>query len=450
MHRLLNSQQFTLLAFFIAVILTGSILLVQPGAWNGEESLSYLDALFTSTSAVCVTGLITVDTARYSLFGKLVIMALIQVGGLGIMSFATIFLVTPSLRLSLSHQQIIQKYYVDTVEHRDRHIIGSIILFTLAAEAAGALLLYSRFSSLEAAGKTFSDGVFLTALFHSVSAFCNAGFSLFSNSLENYPGDNLVLLTVMGLIVLGGIGFVVFNDLILRLRGRNRHLSLHSRMVIIMTLLLITGGAIVFYFLENPGTMRNYNEPQKWINAFFQSVTTRTAGFNTIPQGELSLPSKVFNLFLMFTGGAPGSIAGGVKVTTMLIVLTVIFRGTFKEGSLNFGKRQIPAETVRNAHLFILRAVMLVACGSFALSISEILIAGESWSFMDLLFEIFSAFGTVGLSTGVTSTLSSAGKIIIIFVMFAGRVGLISVTLTQSPENLRHNIEYVSEKVMIG
>jgi trk system potassium uptake protein len=155
-------------------------------------------------------------------------------------------------------------------------------------------------------------------------------------------------------------------------------------------------------------------------------------------------------LFLMFTGGAPGSIAGGVKVTTMLIVLTVIFRGTFKEGTLNIGKRQIPAETVSNAHLFILRAVTLVACGAFALTISELMIADSSWSYMDVLFEVFSAFGTVGLSTGVTPTLSSAGKMVIIFVMFAGRVGLISVTLTQSPENLRHNIEYVTERVMIG
>ena len=450
MHRILNSQQFTLLSFFIAVILIGSVLLVHPDAWNGEGRLPYIDALFTSTSAVCVTGLITVDTAQYSLFGKLVIMALIQVGGLGIMSFATIFLVTPSLRLSLSHQQIIQKYYVETVEHRDRNIVGSIILFTLAAEAAGALLLYYRFRFLQASGEVFNDGVFLTALFHSVSAFCNAGFSLFSNSLENFQADALVLVTVMSLIILGGLGFVVFNDLILRLRGKSRNLSLHSRMVIVMTLLLIAGGTMVFYLMESSGTMKEYNEPQKWTNAFFQSVTTRTAGFNTISQGELSLPSRIFTLFLMFTGGAPGSIAGGVKVTTMLIVLSVIFRGTFKEGTLNFGKRQIPAETVRNAHLFILRAVMLVACGSFALSISEIFFARQDWLFMDLLFEIFSGFGTVGLSTGVTSTLSVAGKIIVIIVMFAGRVGLISVTLTQSPENLRHNIEYVSEKVMIG
>ncbi|WP_319561680.1 potassium transporter TrkG [Marispirochaeta sp.] len=450
MHRLFSSQQFTLLAFFIVVILTGSILLVQPAAWNGSGQLSYLDAVFTSTSAVCVTGLITVDTAQYSFFGKLVIMALIQIGGLGIMSFATIFLITPSLRLSLSHQQIIQNYFVETVEHRDRHIISSIVLFTLIAEAVGAILLYTRFSAMQDSGTVFNDSVLLTSVFHSVSAFCNAGFSLFSNSLENYPEDKLVLVTVMSLIVLGGLGFVVFNDLIKRLRGKNRNLTLHSRMVLFMTVTLIFGGAVVYYFLEGHGTMAGLQEHQKWVNSFFQSVTTRTAGFNTIPQGDLSSPAKAFTLFLMFTGGAPGSIAGGVKVTTMLIVLTVIFRGTFKEGTLNIGKRQIPAETVSNAHLFILRAVTLVACGAFALTISELMIADSSWSYMDVLFEVFSAFGTVGLSTGVTPTLSSAGKMVIIFVMFAGRVGLISVTLTQSPENLRHNIEYVTERVMIG
>jgi trk system potassium uptake protein len=254
-HRLFSSQQFTLLAFFIVVILTGSILLVQPAAWNGSGQLSYLDAVFTSTSAVCVTGLITVDTAQYSFFGKLVIMALIQIGGLGIMSFATIFLITPSLRLSLSHQQIIQNYFVETVEHRDRHIISSIVLFTLIAEAVGAILLYTRFSAMQDSGTVFNDSVLLTSVFHSVSAFCNAGFSLFSNSLENYPEDKLVLVTVMSLIVLGGLGFVVFNDLIKRLRGKNRNLTLHSRMVLFMTVTLIFGGAVVYYFLEGHGTM---------------------------------------------------------------------------------------------------------------------------------------------------------------------------------------------------
>ena len=306
MHRILNSQQFTLLSFFIAVILIGSVLLVHPDAWNGEGRLPYIDALFTSTSAVCVTGLITVDTAQYSLFGKLVIMALIQVGGLGIMSFATIFLVTPSLRLSLSHQQIIQKYYVETVEHRDRNIVGSIILFTLAAEAAGALLLYYRFRFLQASGEVFNDGVFLTALFHSVSAFCNAGFSLFSNSLENFQADALVLVTVMSLIILGGLGFVVFNDLILRLRGKSRNLSLHSRMVIVMTLLLIAGGTMVFYLMESSGTMKEYNEPQKWTNAFFSIRNNQNRRIQHNLSGRVKLTFQDFYPFFDVYRRGPG------------------------------------------------------------------------------------------------------------------------------------------------
>jgi trk system potassium uptake protein TrkH len=451
MRRLLSSNQFTLLSFFVMVILAGSFLLSRPAAWSGAGRLAYLDALFTSTSAVCVTGLITVDTAAFSRFGKIVILLLIQIGGLGIMSFATLYLTAPGRRISLVRARIIQDYYVDSVEYRERSIIRNILLFTLATEAVGALVLFIRFSALERGGPALADGALFTAVFHSISAFCNAGFSLFSSNLEAYAKETTILLTIMLLIVAGGIGFVVIQDLLGRLRGRSRTLSLHSRIAIGMTLLLIGAGAAIYYALERRGALAVMELPYRVLNALFQSVTPRTAGFNVLPQARLGAASKAFTLFLMFTGGAPGSIAGGVKVTTMFLVLAVLLRGTSADGSLIIRRRQVEPQTVSRAQIFALRALFLLFVSMLLLCVTELSVPGAPWTFLDVVFESFSAFGTVGLSLGITPALSAAGKLIVIATMFAGRVGLITMAIAlprQKNESVR--IEYASEKVLVG
>ena len=450
MRRALTSGQLNIPIFFITVILAGSALLSLPASWAGGDGLSYLDALFTSTSAVCVTGLITVDTARYSLLGKLVIVLLIQAGGLGIMSLATLYLTNPRRRISFLQARFIRDYYVETVPHQDREIVRNILLFTLLFEAAGALVLFARFAPLARSGQGLADGPLFTAVFHSVSAFCNAGFSLFSNNLESFPGDPAVLLPIATLIVAGGLGFVVVQDLADRLRGRGRGLSLHSRVVLGMTLLLVCGGAALYYLFERGAALGGLGEPGRILNAFFQSITPRTAGFNALPQARLSAPSKALTLFLMFTGAGPGSIAGGVKVTTLFLVLLAVMKGTRSNGTLDVGRRQIAAEIVTRAQLFVLRAVSLLALSVFALCVSELTVPGTPWTFLDVLFESVSAFGTVGLSLGITPALTPAGKLIIILTMFAGRVGLITIAIAQPLPAEDRTFEYASEKILVG
>ncbi len=450
MRRALTSGQLNIPLFFITVILAGSALLSLPSAWGGDRRLPYLDALFTSTSAVCVTGLVTVDTARYTLLGKVAIALLIQVGGLGMMSLATLYLTNPRRRISMLQARFIRDFYVENVHHPDREIIRNILLFTLIFEAAGTLALFARFSSLEGSGWVLAEGAFFTALFHAVSAFCNAGFSLFSNNLESYPADTTILLAIGSLIVAGGIGFVVVQDVLDRLRGRERALSLHSRIVLGMTLLLIFGGAALYYLFERGNTLRGMGEPFRLLNSLFQSVTPRTAGFNVIPQAGLTPPSKALTLILMFTGAAPGSIAGGVKVTTLFLVLLAVLKGTAPSGALEVGRRQILSETTVRAQVFVLRALSLLVLSVFALCISELTLPGTSWTFMDVLFESVSAFGTVGLSLGLTPALTPIGKIVIILTMFAGRVGLITIAIAQPLPTESRRIEYASEKVLIG
>jgi trk system potassium uptake protein TrkH len=450
MRRALTSGQFTILLFFSGIILAGSLLLSVPDAWRGAHRLPYIDALFTAASAVCVTGLISVDTAQYSLFGKIVILTLIQIGGLGIMSLATLYLTNPGRRISFAHARLIRDFYVDDVEHESRKITRNILLFTLIAETAGVALLWARFASLERSGREFADGAAFTAVFHAVSAFCNAGFSLFSTNLEAYGTEVLVLGVIAALIVCGGLGFVVVQDLVTRLSGRSRSISLHSRIVVWMTAALIFGGAAAYYVLERRQALAGMSTPYALVNAVFQSITTRTAGFDVLPQSELSNPSLLLTLLLMFTGGAPGSTAGGVKVTTVFLVLLAVIRGTDSGGSLNVRNRRIDAETVARAPLFLLRALALLFAAILALCVSETVTAGADRPFLGVVFESFSAFGTVGLSMGLTSQLTAAGKLIVIVTMFAGRIGLITIAIGRPLPARQEPVEYPSEKVLIG
>lgn len=441
----LKSEKLFLFFYFIFVILIGTILLLLDISWHGQSKLDFIDALFTATSAVCVTGLITVKTADYSLIGQIIIMFLIQAGGLGIISFSTIYLALPARRISLKSRKVIREYYIDSVETEPLKIIKQIIIITIIIELLGTSILFLVFS------RTVPGNSIFASLFHSVSAFCNAGFSLFSNNLEDYINNPVVSLTVAMLIVLGGIGFVVLQDIGRKIKNFKRKLALHTKIVLLATALLIVLGACLFFIFEFNNTLKSLSLGNKIIASLFQSITPRTAGFNTINQQALSFPSKVFTLPLMFIGGASGSIAGGIRVTTFFIVLLVALWGSGRKSEFHIFKRKISKIAVSRAAMFTIKAFLLVFSSVFLLTISELFFFNTgNKNFLSVVFETFSAFGTVGLSLGITSSLSIMGKIVIIFTMFSGRVGLISMAMPEPGRQSKCNYDYPTGEVLIG
>ena len=440
MTRIFSAERLILFSYFIVLIAVGTLLLALPGAWNGPARLKLIDAFFTATSAVCVTGLITVDTALYSGFGKGVILFLIQTGGLGIISFTTLYLAMPGRRISFRSISIVRRYYLDTIEHKAEHIIRNIIAMTIFIELIGSVIIYLGF-------RMNGETSYFAALFHSVSAFCNAGFSLFSNNLENFIFNPLVSIGVMALVILGGLGFVVLQDLRGRILGTRKRLHTHSRIVLIATIFLILGGALGYYLLESRHALAGQQIGERIMASFFQSVTTRTAGFNTLPQADLTLASKVLTLPLMFIGGASGSIAGGVKVTTAFLVVLSVFNHSERDIEVKFGKRKISRRNLNNASIFVMKAMLILFSCILLLSVVE---SRHAPGFMPIVFESFSAFGTVGLSLGLTPYLTAAGKSIIIVTMFAGRVGLISMAMNKPRATAERHIRYPEGEVLIG
>jgi len=284
------------------------------------------------------------------------------------------------------------------------------------------------------------------AFFHSVSAFCNAGFSTFSDGLNGFTRDYWVNLSVIGLIVSGGIGFVVMQDLGKVFMRRKHHVTYHTRIVLGMTAILIVAGMAAFYILEYDRAYASLSIPGKLLAALFQSVTPRTAGFDTIPQAALSLPSMVVVIALMFTGGSPGSTAGGVKTTTVFMAVLSAFGGQEDDGSISYRGGALSSSSVARAFSILIKACMVIGTGFIALLILE----GESVAFGDLLFETVSAFGTVGLSRGVTSQLSTVSRLVIIAIMFIGRVGLFAMAITRSNDRVERFAAYPQENLLIG
>jgi len=444
MRVFLRSDAFYLLAFFSMVIAIGALLLLVPGVWLGTSAqpgpLKPIDALFTATSAVCVTGLITVDTAGYSRIGQVIIVALIQIGGLGIISFTSILLTIPGRRLPLRRLNTIRGFYIDGVEYNPVHIVRNIVALTLTIEALGAIALAIFFRNAGIPNYAFAG------IFHSISAFCNAGFSIFSLNLEEYYGNVPILVTIMILIVSGGLGFIVLQDLYRWARLKRHRLSYHSKVVLFMTGMLITVGTLLFFLIERPRQYREMNIVVAGVNALFQAITPRTAGFDTVPQGLLSQPSKLLTLLLMLIGGAPGSIAGGIKVTTAFVVAVVMFRRPDRNGDITLARHRLPAQTINDGIVYFLKAIALLLTAVLALSLTEGL---RGIALGDLAFEVVSAFGTVGLSVGLTASLSTAGKLVIIATMFAGRVGLIALAFP-SGEQDRHDITFPRGNILLG
>ena len=439
-----RSDSWYLVIFFLGLIGIGSALLALPvsQAGPGPESKpnAFIDTLFIATSAVCVTGLISIDMACFSPFGHLVILLLIQFGGLGIISFTSLLLILPGGRIPFRRLSTIRSFYVDGVEYDPKKIILNIVFTTLLIEAIGASLLSVLFKQAGVENYVFSG------IFHAVSAFCNAGFSLFPDSLEGFTHNRAVLLVVMTLIILGGLGFIVLQDLFQRLIRKRRYLNYHSRVVLGMTGSLIGLGFLVFLFFDHNTAFANLSWGDKILNALFQSVTPRTAGFDTVPQGMLSQSSKVFTILLMFIGAGPGSIAGGIKVSTIFIIILLMIHTPDQEGDIQVGKHRITRYRLNRATVYFLKALSLLLTGALLLSLIEGL---HGIAFEEIVFEVVSAFGTVGLSLGLTPHLSVAGKFVIICIMFAGRVGLVALSFSVV-RTKKYDITYPEGSVLLG
>ncbi|ADK83063.1 TrkH family potassium uptake protein [Sediminispirochaeta smaragdinae] len=435
----------TILFSFLLVILTGALYLMAPFTTISPGGLGFLDALFTSTSAVCVTGLIVVDTATvFTFWGHLGILILIQIGGLSIMiiSYFTIFLFRRQVSLE---EKLLISYMLSEKDMTNlAKNLRTIIFSSFFLEAAGALLLY--FPMKGAAGGGSESALFL-AVFHAVSAFCNAGFALFSDSLEQFRGMLSVNLVVAALIIIGGISFAVISDLrhffsvrIVALFRRRRpgigSISLNSRLVLVGTAVLLLSGTYLVYGLEHTGALAQLPLAQQYLSAFFQSVTLRTAGFNTIPFDSLKSPTLLVMIVFMFIGAASGSTAGGVKINNIAIVWAYIRSVLRGGGQATIMRRSIEPEQVNSAFLVLLFGVSAVFGGTILLS------ASERAPLDRILFEAVSAFGTVGLSTGITAGLSSMGKWVIISLMFMGRLGPLTILAAVSRQGKRSPVAY--------
>ncbi|MGM0379299.1 MAG: TrkH family potassium uptake protein [Bacillota bacterium] len=427
---------------FLGVIFLGAILLNLPVASNNNQSVGFINALFTSTSAVCVTGLIVVNTSlHWTLFGKIVIMLLIQIGGLGFMTITTLIVVAMGKKIGLKNRMLIQE---DLGQHSISGVVRislKIVKVTFLIEFIGAILLATKFVP-EFGTKT---GIFY-GIFHSISAFCNAGFDLIGNSLENYVTSPVINFTIMGLIVLGGIGFTVMLDVY---RSKNiRRLNLHTKIVLLITGILLVSGLVFFFMLEynNVNTIGDLSLPNKIMASSFQSVTPRTAGFNTVPTGQLNDTSKFLTIVYMFIGGSPGSTAGGIKTATLGVLLLAVYSEIIGKDQINFAKRRIDYETVSRCISILFIALALVIFVTIILSITEV------QNFLDIFFETVSAFGTVGLSTGITGELSAIGKVIVSITMFMGRVGPITVATAIASRHTgkKDRIKYPKEKIIVG
>ena len=437
---------------FVGIILIGTILLSLPAATNGP-SLRVVDALFTATSAACVTGLVVVDTgARLTMFGQIVVLMLIQLGGLGIMTFSLLFLYLITRRFSIRGRELLEQTLTQHPSQNLTTLLKSIFIFTFTIELCGALILAFRFAKTYPWGKAVYMG-----LFHSVSAFCNAGFSLFSNSFNRYSGDPFVNLTVMILIVSGGLGFIVLFDLGSGLRRSEKHkfqYSLHTKVVLATSAVLIVSGAFVIFLLEYSNVLRGAALPDKIFASFFQSITARTAGFTTIPTASLTNASLLVLIGLMFIGASPGSCGGGIKTSTIVILLYMAYARYRDDDDVNIFSRRIPHTAVSKALAIGVFAAMVIVMFVIALSISEQSIMPfrqSEWRFIEILFETVSAFGTVGLSCGITPYLSDVGRIVITILMLIGRLGPLTLAIAIG-RTRRHKTQYrfAEDSVLLG
>lgn len=462
-----RSPAFALIGSFVFLIIAGSGLLMLPrAAAEGKESIGFVDALFTSTSAVCVTGLVVKDTGSdFSFMGQTVILSLIQLGGLGIVVFGAVFAMLLGQAFSLRESVAMQ----DLLSARTVGRIGTMIAFiftgTLVFEAAGAIAMYGMWNNV-ADSVTAVHQQWFCSIFHSISAFCNAGFSLFSDSFERYDKFWPVYGVIAPLIILGGLGFGVLYDLFYLLADRIKRLLkkifskhyrfsveppkrmlLQTKVVLSVSAFLIIVGMLLLLLFENAGTVDGSNINVGLGKAFFQSVTARTAGFNTVDIGELSGPSKFILILLMFVGGSPGSTAGGIKTVTLAVVVISAITTFRKRRDVEMFRRSIRLAVVGRAVTVTLLFVFVLFATTMTLSITE---QASGFSLGDIFFESASALGTVGLTTGLTPYLSTPGKLIITVVMLIGRLGPLTLlaALTFNLKSIKYS--YPEESLIVG
>jgi len=439
--------------FYAFAIFLGAALLATPLAARGEP-VAFIDALFTATSAQCVTGLTVVDTgSRFSLFGQSVILALIQVGGLGITTFSVYLFIYLRIGVGAKRRWIINETLMHTPVGSWRELIRGIVVLTLVIEALGAALL----ALVLVPRLGFWPGLY-SALFHSISAFCNAGFSLFPDSLVGFRDDPLVNTTVMALIVLGGIGFLVIRELLAWLKGwrgrgrRRTRISLHGKIVLVTSAILIVCGALLIGLLERGNALTGMSFMEGFWISIFQSVSSRTAGFNSVDLSVLSAPTLFLVMFLMFVGASPGSAGGGVKTTCLALFFAVFYNRLKGNPHVSLFHRTIPDELITKALALVLLAAILIGCALFALLVVQSPDPAHEnpREFLAYAFEAVSAFGTVGLSMGMTAKLNTTGKGIIILLMFVGRVGLLTLAFAIAGRTRCFSARYAEENVMIG
>jgi len=429
---------------FVVTIFIGTILLSLPFSTTSGH-ISFTDALFTSTSAVCVTGLIVQDTGTYfSPVGQVIIMLLFQIGGLGIMTFSTLVLLVAGKSIAIRESITLKEDFHHASSLRVHSLIKNVFIYTLCLELLGTIFFYSNFNQKLSAGKAWFHSVF-----HSVSAFCNAGFCLYKDSFESFKGDIWINLNLIVLIILGGLGFMVLRETASSfshiLKKRKFRFSLHTKLVYRMTFFLLLFSSLLFFVLEYNHSLRNFSSIEKILSSIFQVVTPRTAGFNTMDLNALGFGMVFFLIVLMFIGASPGSTGGGVKTTTVGAVAAFLKSRILARESVSLSKRTVPYKLITKAFTVITLGISVICVSVFILLISQ-----PEVTMKEVFFEVFSAFGTVGLSLGLTPRLNDIGKIVVIMTMYIGRIGPLTFLYAFSRERAKGRYDYVEESIMIG
>lgn len=427
---------------FLFAILLGTFILMMPFSLKEGEKLSFLSSLFTIVSAVCVTGLTVVDVSKvFSPAGDLVIIFFIQLGGLGVMTFSSILFLAMGKRMTFYERELLKEERNADSSGEISSFIKKLLLTVFIIESIGAIILTWEFAKEMSINKAVFYGIF-----HSISAFCNAGFSLFSNNLEAYKANPIINLTIGYLITLGGIGFAVITSVIMVIRRGIDRFNLTSKVAIIISMILTFGGMILFFILEysNSATLGDLNFIQKILASYFQSVTLRTAGFNTIPLGELRNSTIFMCCILMFIGASPGSTGGGIKTTTFGVILFYVIGIVKKKENVEIFNRRLDWEIMNRA-----LAILVLAITYVSIVIMLMLIA-ENFSPEEIVFEVISAFGTVGLTLGITPDLSTFSKLLLIFTMFVGRLGPMTFALAIGETKKKALSKYPKENILVG
>ncbi len=445
MEHLTRNPAQTILVSFFFLILSGCLLFMMPFATRDGTGMSFIDALFTATSAVCVTGLAVADTVTcFSFSGQLVLLFLIQAGGLGIMilTFFTVFLLRK--RVSLADKMLLSYMLSEDDATGLFKALKTIVLTTFVIEGVGAVLLFAGF--VPVLGVSVKNVWF--SLFHAVSAFCNAGFSLFSDSLESFRRNPMIILTIALLIIAGGAGFSLISEVRQQFAGLlprlnharisypvRRSLSVNNRIVLVATGILLIGGTLIFYILEHGTTMASYSLGEQYLAAFFQSVTFRTAGFNSVPMDALRPATYLFACCMMFIGAASGSTAGGIKVNTVAVLGAAVVSHLRGKRNVSISRYEIDNDRIIKAFIIFFSGILVTGLAVFLLSLTENL------PFIHLVYEAFSAFGTTGVSAGITASLSIFSKSVLIVLMFWGRLGALTILAAagKRPDNVKIN-----------